>query len=197
MYNYSDLLLACQSALLNEVTPSLRGLAVEWSSLTLIMYFYHDGPMTDDLEQDYSCIATEVVANYCDAFLKEKFIQLDFPKPFPEHKHWVYKRNEGAYQNENESLPVSNNPYLVAQKVLLGKIPNSVKAIALEVKPNEVRFLFYVTSDSKELAEDCQRIVDSFSSYSKEKATCQIEVTSIRLPSLQNGQEWIFKRKAQ
>ncbi len=94
LYKYTDLILATQSALLGEIVSSLRGVAVDWGDNTILIYFYNDGEISDELENDYSCIGTEVVANYSNAHIDEKIIRLDYPNKLPEHRFWVYKRKE-------------------------------------------------------------------------------------------------------
>lgn len=91
---YETLLLNTLGALLGEVVPSLRGVAVDWKDNTILMYFYNDGELSDELENDYSCIGTEVVASYYDAMINETIVRLDFPNPLPEHKYWAYRRKE-------------------------------------------------------------------------------------------------------
>lgn len=89
-----SLLLATQRALLGEVVPSLRAIAVEWKDNTILIYFYNDGGISKELEHDYSSIAAEVVANYSDADVDEKIIRLDYPAKLPEHQYWAYRRKE-------------------------------------------------------------------------------------------------------
>ena len=91
---FIDLLIASQRALLNEVVPSLRGVAVDWDNNTIVMYFYNDGEISDELWNDYSCIGTEVVSNFSDAHISEKIIRLDYPSKLPDHRFWVYRRKE-------------------------------------------------------------------------------------------------------
>ena len=89
-----DLLLAAQRALLGEVVLSLRGVAIDWSNNTILVYFYNDGDISSELRNDYSCIGTEIVASFSTAHIIEKIIRLDYPAKLPEHKYWVYRRKE-------------------------------------------------------------------------------------------------------
>jgi hypothetical protein len=92
--NYRTLFLNTQKALLGEVVSSLRGVAIDWEGDTILMYFYNDGEISDELENDYRCIGTEVVADYYDAYIDDKVIRLDFPTPLPQHEYWAYRRKE-------------------------------------------------------------------------------------------------------
>lgn len=90
-------MLVAQAALLGEIVPSLRGVAVDWIDNTILVYFYHDGAMSEELQNDYSSIGTEIVANYSDADIDEKIIRLDYPHKLPEHNYWTYRRKELPY----------------------------------------------------------------------------------------------------
>jgi hypothetical protein len=93
-HSYCDLKLAAQRGLLYEVGPSLRGVAVQWIDNTIVIYFYNDGEITENLHDDFISVGTSVVANYYEALIDEKIIRLDYPKPLPSHEHWVYRRKE-------------------------------------------------------------------------------------------------------
>jgi hypothetical protein len=67
-----ELLLAAQRALLGEIVPSLRGVAVEWNNHTILVYFYNDGEILPELWNDYSCIGTEVVASLVQPTLRKR-----------------------------------------------------------------------------------------------------------------------------
>ncbi len=94
MNNNIDLLLVTQRALLGEVISSLRGVAIEWNKNIIAIYFYHDGEISPELWNDFSCVATEIVANFNNAKISEKIIRLDYPVRLPEHKYWAYYRKE-------------------------------------------------------------------------------------------------------
>lgn len=89
-----NLLLATQRALLSEVVPSLRGVAVDWDDNTILVYFYNDGEISDELWNDYSCIGTEIVSSFSTAHISEKIIQLDYPSKLPKHEYWAFRRKE-------------------------------------------------------------------------------------------------------
>ena len=53
---FANLLLTAQSALLGEIIPSLRAVAVDWEDNTIIVYFYNDGKISEELWDDFNCI---------------------------------------------------------------------------------------------------------------------------------------------
>ncbi len=90
-----ELLISAQTALLGAVGPSLRGAAVKWIGNTIMTYFYHDGPITPEIEDDYRCVGTEIVADFDDADIQENIIRCDFPQKLPfENFRWIYRRKE-------------------------------------------------------------------------------------------------------
>lgn len=95
-YKLSDLKLVAQRALLGEVSPSLRAVAVDWIGNTIIVYFYNHGKITSNLHDDFISIGTDIIANFNDAMIDEKMIRLDYPEPLPLHEFWVYKRKESS-----------------------------------------------------------------------------------------------------
>ena len=87
-------------ALLDEMVPSLRGVAYEWDkeNKSVLIYFYNEGVVTQSLEDHYSVIDNEASTRFFwDGKLVEhdfKIIRIDSPKSLPEHEYWVYRRKE-------------------------------------------------------------------------------------------------------
>lgn len=92
--SYPRLMLSIQRALLGEVVSSLRGVAFDWSDEHIIIYFYIDGQLSEDLQDDFTSISVEVVANYTIATIEEKIFSIFSPEPLPKHEYWAYKRKE-------------------------------------------------------------------------------------------------------
>lgn len=88
------LLFCARERLLGEVIPSLRGVAVEWNGDCIVLYFYHDGPLNEEIRDHYACIGTEIVADFSKATIDDKIISLKHPIPLPPHEHWAYRRKE-------------------------------------------------------------------------------------------------------
>lgn len=93
-HNYSYLMLAAQRGMLGEVGPSLRAVAVDWINNDIVVYFYNDGEITEELHDDFISITTDITTHFNNAMVDEKIIRLDYPKPLPFHEHWVYRRKE-------------------------------------------------------------------------------------------------------
>lgn len=90
----SDLILNTSKALLGEIEARFRGVAVEWQNDIINVFFYIDGEIDQDLEDNCTSIGAEIVACYVDVGIEEKIIRIDFPKKLPVHLNWVYKRKE-------------------------------------------------------------------------------------------------------
>ena len=91
---YTELRISAQMALLGEVVPAVRGVAVDWGGTAIPMYFYNDGGISSELKDDFHSIGGEVVSFFSDASIEEKIVRLDYPAEFPPHKFWVYRRKE-------------------------------------------------------------------------------------------------------
>ena len=77
-----------------EHFPTLRGIAVDWEGDTIQMYFYNDGAISAELENDYSCVGTEVVAHYGTSYIHEEMIRWDCPTPLPFHRFCAYREGD-------------------------------------------------------------------------------------------------------
>jgi hypothetical protein len=76
-----------------EEWPSLRALSAYWDKNTLTIDFYFNEEITDVLKENASVLATEILAQFFDGFLEEKYIYLPYPLPLPEISSWVYKNS--------------------------------------------------------------------------------------------------------
>jgi hypothetical protein len=93
----AELELSINRALWAEVIPSLRQVVLKWNlgDETAWIMFYHDGEINDAIEDHYSCIHTEVQADFVvDPMIDFKIIRWDYPKPLPKERHLIYARKE-------------------------------------------------------------------------------------------------------
>lgn len=85
-------------ALKGEVIPSLRKITLRWypEEGRAIFTFYHHGEVTDIIENHYSCIITEVHADFAfEYFQVDHEIEIcNYPAPIPKGGHTVYLRKE-------------------------------------------------------------------------------------------------------
>lgn len=92
--------LAFLRILIGEINPSLRGIAFDWDSdkTFVFIYFFHDGEITDAIEDHYSCLEAEATVHfyYKDCFFSHDFkvVRIDYPEQLPENHHWIYRRLE-------------------------------------------------------------------------------------------------------
>lgn len=96
----SKIKLAICQAFLGEINPSLRGVAFDLihNENKVFIYFYHEGIVTDAIENHYSCIESEA-SNYFfynGKLLDHDFsvIRIDSPEVLPDHEYWVYIKKE-------------------------------------------------------------------------------------------------------
>lgn len=78
-----------------EQYQKIRGITAIWDELeeTANITFYYDGEIIENDIEIASEICTYIAAHLTKGMLKEKYIQLDYPKPLPE-EYLAYKREE-------------------------------------------------------------------------------------------------------
>ena len=89
--------LSITRALWGEVIPSLRKVILKWQpgAETAWIMFYHDGEITEVIEEHYSCIVTEVHADFvCEPYIDFQVICCDYPHPLPKEEYTIYVRKE-------------------------------------------------------------------------------------------------------
>lgn len=93
----TDLKLSAHRALWGEIIPSLRKVILKWQpeKETACIVFYHDGVITENVEEHYSCIHTEIHADFISQpNVDYKVIRCDYPFPLPKEEHVIYQRKE-------------------------------------------------------------------------------------------------------
>lgn len=90
----ASLQLSLQRALLDEVLPSLRGVAVDLNAEPTI-YFYFDGALTVEANESVSTTMAEALADLAGGrTLSDHIVRLDAPMRLPDHDTWVFRRRE-------------------------------------------------------------------------------------------------------
>src|ERR1700722_11506961 len=93
---YPDVKWAISRALLGEINPSLRGVCFEWDKTNdeILVYFYHDGILSDNIKDHYESIGCEASADFIfdNRLIKSDFIvvSLPYPQQLPHAHFWVY-----------------------------------------------------------------------------------------------------------
>jgi hypothetical protein len=89
--------LSVNRALWGAVIPSLRKVLLKWKpgDETALILFYHDGEVSDAVEEHYSCVHTEVEADFLiEPKIDFKVVRCDFPNPLPKEEYVIYARKE-------------------------------------------------------------------------------------------------------
>lgn len=88
--------LSIQSALVGEITPNIRRVIVNIIEKKIKLFFFLDGEITEDMEEDISCIETEVIADFEQDYTIETMIKrIDFPIKINMHEGFcVYGKKE-------------------------------------------------------------------------------------------------------
>ncbi len=90
--------LSIHRALWGEVVPSLRKVMLKWQpgdEVAWVLFYYH-GEITEDVEEHFSVIMTEVSADYhgLPIGVNHKIIRRDYPLSLPKEEHVIYLRRE-------------------------------------------------------------------------------------------------------
>lgn len=157
MKEESELLLSARMALIGEVPPNLRGVAIESNRDNIIIYFYNNGTMTDEEKNDYRCIGTEIIADFNSGMIDERIIQLDYPIQIPSHRYWAYRRKEKlsssfemlSFSEHYIKKTINRDAYLLlsTQQALLGTITHNLRGVAVDEINDKVNIYFYYDSD--------------------------------------------------
>ncbi len=161
----SEILLSVKSGLTTHVSPSLRAVTVDFdtSAKRLILHFFYDGEITDELFDLASCATTEINPGFFDYEVNSDFTtRLDYPKPIPIEGRLVYLRYEPLktiYRQKNafeyadaSTLPIARLS-LSMQDALLEKVTPQLRMVSVEINPirNELGFYFIYDGEISEL----------------------------------------------
>jgi len=61
-----------------------------WENEILKLAFYFDGKISEEIKDNASVLATEILAQFPSGSLKEEYIRLDFPKKLPNNPYLSY-----------------------------------------------------------------------------------------------------------
>ena len=91
-----SLLLSAQRALLGEITPNIRHIWIGLIDKTIQFIVIFDGEISEDDEDNMSCVGTEIVSDFYDLFINEQFLSIPYPEHYviPENHFCVYARKE-------------------------------------------------------------------------------------------------------
>lgn len=91
-----NILLSLQSALLDEVPSTLRGVTVGWDSSKILIHCFFDGEIQEKDRESMEIVATEVQADFLKHKVQVECIRKDIAEnlnPYTLMK-WVYHRRE-------------------------------------------------------------------------------------------------------
>jgi len=160
-----ELKLSIHRALWREVIPSLREVILKWEpgDEQAIIRFYHSGEITDEIESHYSCIHTEVDADFIDDPKTDfEIIRCDYPNALPKQQHVIYSRKEpfaDPTEEQNEVMKEKqrtqkedefiNSVENSIHRALLGGVVPSMRGVILKWKPGDEKAMihFYHTGE--------------------------------------------------
>ena len=87
--------MSLQVALLGAVSPSLRAVSIRKRDDQAIIFFYYDGPISEEDRESASTVETELLADlYPEHPFTVELVRLDMPAALPRADFRVYHRRE-------------------------------------------------------------------------------------------------------
>lgn len=71
--------------------PSLKGVIANWENETLKISFFCE-EISNQMMEDASILATEILAQFSEGLLEEKFIYWESSQSLPMSPFWVYRK---------------------------------------------------------------------------------------------------------
>ena len=92
----SKFCLSAQNVLLGTITPNIRQIWIGLIDRTIQFVVIFDGEISEDDEDNMSCVGTEIISDFCDLFINEQFLSVSPPNRYeiPEDYLLVYARKE-------------------------------------------------------------------------------------------------------
>ena len=75
-----------------EEFPSLRGVSAQWIGNTIHLSFFFDGEISEQAQEDASVLAAEIIAQFSEGFIEERYISLNPDQDLPNDPFLAYKR---------------------------------------------------------------------------------------------------------
>lgn len=72
--------------------PTLRGIQGFWKNQTLYLNFFFNKEISEELKEEVSVFATEILAQFSDGLIEENYLVIGDIDPLPESQFWVYRR---------------------------------------------------------------------------------------------------------
>ena len=164
------LLLDIQRALLDAIVPQLRAVTadVDIKDRKLILFFFYDGVISDELFDLASVAATEAGVTLSDYFTEDHIVRLDYPQKIPVQGKLAYLRKEPILQEFilYKTAPSSERRPIVAlllqlQQALLGKVTPDLRAVAVDSDPEKKNRCLQILLRSGNLGRKCETCFNS------------------------------------
>ncbi len=141
-------LLSMQSALLGEVTPSLRAVIIDLDTEEHIFHacIYYDGEASEKMIDLWDCVICEASAHLgLDCFVKSQVQRLDYPKEIPPGGYCAYMRRHEVGVFSEVCIKEMSIGYalLAVQKALLGVVTPELRSVIVDLNENVLYIRFF------------------------------------------------------
>lgn len=104
--------------------PSLRGVTIaEDSNKTLIVHYYNDGPISEELKEQYRYIGTEILPHTGCKRIHENFVRIDALDPLPQHPNWIYNNQETVISSLRPQISFKHKHLIATTQTTLSAQP--------------------------------------------------------------------------
>jgi hypothetical protein len=103
--NSSDIMLSCVRGMLGETTPNIRSIDISYEESCIHLYFYFDGPISEENREDLDVVETEVITDFLNVpniSIESHYIRIDYPERVPWNKD---DPNRRRIYHRKETLP--------------------------------------------------------------------------------------------
>ena len=179
------------------IFPQLRLASMEWTRNTVDVYYYIDGPVSDDNEESVNLIGTYFDVDF-DSGVLEKYsdhiMRVDYPEPVPFYGQCIYARKEKPPIGKiargvitEKWLRRFDKICIAIQRAMVGNIFPKIRNIVASW--DEVAASIYFVVDG-EISEDDRRSTEQIVQYfrlqfpKEEMVSCKGRVFRVDFPAI-------------
>ncbi len=153
-------LLCIQGTLGNSVTPQLRAVSldIDEENYELLVYFYYDGELTEELDELFSIVLLEVdTYTEHDYFIRDSIYSLKVPEKIPVRGKFAFLRYESIlpkFKKENRTFLLQEWPpipvfCLDMQEALLGKVTPALRHVSVGMDIEKKKLIAHFIYDGE------------------------------------------------
>ena len=179
------------------IFPQLRLVSMEWTRHTVDVYYYIDGPVSDDNEESLNLIGTYFDVDF-DAGVLEKYsdhiVRADYPEPVFFPGQCIYARRETPPIGKDSWWPFTKQRFsrfekicIAIQRAMIGNIFPQIRNVVVNWDDTTATLYFRVHGELLDNDRwSVNQIVQSFRSQflKKEMFSCGVHIIRLDFPEV-------------